>query len=78
MTVKETILDILEELNDSVDFASAQRIIDDKLLDSFEIVALVTELCDAFDIEFSPKWLVPANFNTVDAMENMINTILDE
>ncbi|MBQ7546739.1 MAG: acyl carrier protein [Clostridia bacterium] len=76
--MRETILDILEELNDDCDFEHAQRIIDDKLLDSFEIVALVTELRDAFDIDISPRWLVPENFNTVDALENMINAILDE
>lgn len=78
MNVRETILDILTELNDSVDFENAERIIDDKLLDSFEIVALVTELSDAFDIDISPKWLIPVHFNTVDALENMVTQILDE
>ena len=78
MTVRETILEILEDLNDSVDFENAQAIIDDKLLDSFEIVALVTELRDAFDVDISPKWLIPVHFNSVEAMEHMIQTILDE
>ena len=78
MDIRKTILEILEEINDGVDYENAERIIDDGLLDSFEIVALVTELGDAFDITISPKWLIPEHFNTVDALEHMITSILDE
>lgn len=78
MTIRETVLEILMDINDDNDYESATKIIDDKLLDSFQIVSFVTELCDEFDINLSPKWLIPEHFNTIDAIVNMIETVLDE
>lgn len=47
-------------------------------LDSFSIVNLVAEISDAFDIQISPKYLIPENFNSADAMWNMIQKIQNE
>ncbi len=74
----EELLEILEEINPDIDYETATALIDDKMLDSFSIVSLVTEISDAFDIEISPKYLVPENFNSVQAMMKMIETIQDE
>ncbi|MBO5934305.1 MAG: acyl carrier protein [Clostridia bacterium] len=74
----EELLEILEEINPDIDYETATALIDDKMLDSFSIVSLVTEISDAFDIEISPKYLIPENFNSVQAMMKMIETIQDE
>lgn len=74
----DELLEILEEINPDIDYETATALIDDKMLDSFSIVSLVTEISDAFDIEISPKYLVPENFNSVQAMMKMIETIRDE
>ncbi|MBR3869393.1 MAG: acyl carrier protein [Clostridia bacterium] len=74
----EELLEILEEINPDIDYETATALIDGKMLDSFSIVSLVTEISDAFDIEISPKYLVPENFNSVQAMMKMIETIQDE
>ena len=47
----DELMEILEELRPDVDFASETALITDGILDSFDIVALVGELNDAFDIE---------------------------
>lgn len=78
MTTKEIVLEILNEINDDHDYEKATKIIDDKLLDSFQIVTFVTELCEEFDINLSPKWLIPLHFNTVDAIVEMVETVIDE
>ncbi len=78
MSIRETVLEILQEINDDNDYEAATRIIDDKLLDSFQIVSFVSEICIEFDINLSPKWLVPEHFNTIDAIVEMIETVLDE
>ena len=49
-----------------------------KVLDSFKIVSLVAQIADNFDIEISPKYLVPENFNSVRAMWAMIQKIQEE
>ena len=70
--MRDTILEILEELRPDVDFEKETKLIDDKILESFDIVSLVSELTDEFDITIRPKDLVPENFNSVDAIEQQV------
>ncbi len=74
----DELLEILEEINPDVDYEVEDRLIDGKVLDSFSIVSLVAQISDAFDIEISPKYLVPENFNSAEAMWNMIQLIQEE
>lgn len=74
----DELMELLEEIAPDVDFATETRLIDDKVLDSFSIVSLVAQLADTFDIEISPKYLVPENFNSAQAMWDMIQTIREE
>ena len=72
------LMEILNELRPDVDFETETALIDDGVLDSFDIVALVGELNDAFDIEIKPNNLVPANFNSAEAMMALIEELQDE
>ena len=74
--MRDTILEILEELRPDVDFEKETKLIDDKILESFDIVSLVSELTDEFDIR--PKDLVPENFNSVDAIEKLVKELVEE
>ena len=74
----DEILRILNDIDPSIDFEHADDIIDGKKLDSFGIVTLVTELSDAFDIEITAKWMDASNFNSVEAIWNMINKIKED
>lgn len=74
----DELMEILEELNPDVDYETEDQLIDGKVLDSFTIVSLVAQIADTFDIEISPKYLVPENFNSAAAMWEMIQKIQDE
>lgn len=74
----EELMEILNELRPDVDFENETALITDGVLDSFDIVALVGELNDAFDIEIKPNNLVPDNFNSAQAMLKLINELQDE
>ena len=74
----DELMEILEELRPDVDFANETKLITDGILDSFDIVALVGELNDAFDIEIKPNNLVPDNFNSAQAMLALIEELQDE
>ena len=76
--MREELLEILEELRPDVDFETETSLITGGILDSFDIVALVGELNEAFDIEIKPNNLVPENFNSVDAMLALIEQLQDE
>ena len=70
--MKEQILDILKEICPGIDFERETALIDDGLVDSLDIVSIVTELMDTFDVEISVEDLQPENFNTVDAIVELI------
>lgn len=70
--MREEVLEILKEIRSDIDFENEQALIDDNLLESLDIVAIVGEFNDAFDIEISVEDLLPENFNSVDAMVELI------
>lgn len=70
--MKEQILNILREICPGIDFENETALIDDGLIDSLDIVSIVTELMDTFDVEINVEDLQPENFNTVDAMVELI------
>lgn len=74
----ETILQILTELRPDVDFALAQNLIDDGVLDSFDVVSLVSELCDAFEVDITVENLTPENFNTPAAMLALVERLQNQ
>jgi acyl carrier protein len=48
------------------------------VLDSFDLVTLVTELSDEFDVEITAKDFVAENFNSLETLAQMIVRLLDE
>ncbi|MDY3251098.1 MAG: phosphopantetheine-binding protein [Candidatus Choladocola sp.] len=76
--MKEQLMAILEELRPDVDFTAETALIDDGVLDSFDIVSLVGELNDSFDVEINVEDLLPENFNSADAMLELITKLQEE
>ena len=70
--MREQIMEILTDIRGDVDFENETRLIDDNILASLDIVAIVGEFNDTFDIEITVEDLVPDNFNSVDAMVELI------
>lgn len=71
----EKLIEILSDINPNIDYATETQLIDKGLLDSLSILSLVSELEDAFDVEITPVDLVPVNFNSVEAMNKMIERL---
>lgn len=71
-------MEILTEIRPDVDFENETSLIDDGILDSMDIVSLVGELDDAFDVTVGVENLLPENFNSVDAMVKLIERLQDE
>ncbi|WP_297182138.1 acyl carrier protein [uncultured Enorma sp.] len=68
----ETIVSLLEELKSGVDFTSKTDLVDSRVLDSLTILALVSDLEDAFDITIPAVEIVPQNFNSVAGILDMV------
>lgn len=73
----DELLEILEDIKPNIDFKTCTGLIDEGYLDSFDILSIVSELNDAFEIEISPVDIVPDNFNSAQALWNMVERLRD-
>lgn len=71
----KTLLNILNDIDDSIDWEHESALIDDRLLDSFGVISLIPELEDAFGIEIEAFEMTPDNFNSADSMWKMITRL---
>ena len=69
--------EILSEIIPGEDFENANNLVDGKILTSANIIRLVASLNEQFDIEITPLYLVPENFNSVESIFKLV-TLLDE
>ena len=74
----DTILEILETIKPGADFAASTDFIEEHLLESMEILQLVSELNDEFDIEITPIDIVPENFKSAEAIYAMVKRLEEE
>ena len=72
------ILDILEGLDLDVDFDTCETLIDDGILASLDIVTIIAELSEEFDVTIPARDIVPENFNSAEAMYAMVRRLMDE
>ena len=70
--MRKQIIEILTEICPGIDFENEKALIDDGLIDSLDIVAVVTDLMDTFDVQLGVDDLTPENFNSVDAICQLI------
>lgn len=74
----ERLIEILEDIQPDVDYAECTDLIDAHRLDSLSILSLIAELEDEFDITIPAVEIIPANFNSAEAMWNMIQRLAEE
>ncbi len=74
----DELLNLLSEIRPDVDFQNEEALIDDEILDSFDIISIVGEINDQFDIDINVNDLMPENFNTVEAMWDLIQKLQNE
>ena len=72
------LIEILENLHPEVDFETCDTLIDDKILDSFDIISVISEINEEFDVVIPAEEIVPENFNSAQALYELISRLADE
>lgn len=78
MSTREIILEMLSGLHPDVDFERETALVTDGILDSFDLVSLVSELGGEFDIRITAKDFAEENFNSLDALTAMVERLAEE
>ena len=71
----EKLLEILKEIRPDVDFENETELIDEGILDSFDVVSIISEIDDTFDVQIRINELDPENFNSAKAIWNLIQKL---
>ena len=74
----EQLIAILKGLHPDVDFETTDDLIGDGILDSLDIVTLITEINSAFDVSIPAEEIIPENFNSAEAIFAMIERLDEE
>lgn len=74
----EELLNILRDMHPDVDFETEEHLIDNMILDSLDIVSLISEISEEFDVAITAKDIVPENFNSAKALYALIQRLEDE
>lgn len=74
----EDLLEILEELHPDVDFENCDTLIDSNILDSFDIIALISEINLEFGVAIPPDEIIPENFNSAEALYDLIERLSND
>ena len=71
----EELLEILKSVRPDVDFENETELIDEGILDSFDVVSIISEIDDKFDVQIRITELDPENFNSAEAIWNLIQEL---
>ncbi len=71
-------MEILENLHPEIDFNTCETLIDDGLIDSFDIVTIISEINEEYDVVIPAEEIVPENFNSAKALYSLIQRLEDE
>ncbi len=74
----DELIEILKGIHPEIDYESENELIDKRIFDSFDIVTLVGELTENYDIEIGPEELVPENFNSAKMIWELVNRLMEE
>lgn len=72
---KEQLLKIMEEVRPDVDFTNEERLVDKGIIDSFDIITMVSMIGEQYGVEIGVKNLIPGNFNSVNALFSLIDKL---
>lgn len=71
----EKLMEILQGIRPDVDFENETALIDDGILDSFDVVSIISEIDDAFGVQIRITELDPENFNSAEAIWKLIESL---
>jgi acyl carrier protein len=71
------LIEALKRVNSKIDYENEKRLVSDKIIDSIDMTSILAELEETFDIEIDMEYIVPENFDSVEAMWDMIQELKD-
>ena len=71
----EKLIEILKGIRPDRDFENEDALIDDGILDSFDVVSIISELDDEFSVQVKINELDPENFNSAENIWHLVQKL---
>ncbi len=72
------LLELLQSVRSDIDFEKEEKLVDDGLLDSFDIVSIISEVSDRFGVDIGVDDISPENFNSMEKLNALIERLKNE
>lgn len=73
----ERLIELLQEIKEDIDYENETALIDDELLDSFDILQIISAIDDEFEVAIPAAMIIPDNFNSAEALWSMIQGLME-
>jgi len=74
----EEVIELLQDVEEDVDYETCTTLVDDRYLDSFDIISIINAIDEEFDVAVPAKDIVPDNFNSASAIHALILRLQEE
>lgn len=71
----DKVIEILSGLKSGVDFATAEGIVTNKIIDSIDIATMISQIEETFDIEIGMEYMENKNFDSAEAIWEMVQDL---
>lgn len=74
----DDLIKILLTVKPNVDYQKEKALVDDGIIDSLDIVSIISELSDAYDIDIPSTEIKPENFNSAESINAMVERLKED
>ena len=71
-------IELLEDVKGNVDYENCTKLVDDRVLDSFDILSIISSINDEFDVSIPAKDILPKNFNSAQDILSLVKRLQEE
>ena len=73
----DRLIELLTDIKEDIDYEKEMHLIDDELLDSFDILQIISAIDEEFEVSIPAAMIIPDNFNSAEALWNMIQDLME-
>ena len=74
----DELIQLLEEVREDIDFETEDSLVDGGILDSFDILQIISAIQENYDVTIPAGAIIPENFNNADALYKLVQQLVDE
>ncbi len=72
----EEFISMLKEIKPNVDFENEEALVDDGLIESLDIISIISEISDRYGVQIPSDEIIPDNFNSAEALYELVQDLM--